>query len=120
MYLSAANAVILPYREVLNSGSALLALSCSRPVMVPDRGAMSELRADFSSDWVNIFQGPLDVPVLQDALRWGVSRGLRFVPCPRPTAGKISGGNCPVLSARDRSQSPVPSPAKVVSVGKHE
>ena len=72
MYLSAADVVVLPYREVLNSGSALLALSCNRPVLVPDLGAMSELKFDFSGDWVRIFKGQLDASMLKDALLWAV------------------------------------------------
>jgi beta-1,4-mannosyltransferase len=74
-YLSAADLVVLPYREVLNSGSALLALSCSRPVLVPDRGAMGELKAEFGDGWVRTFRGELDGVILESALEWALSGG---------------------------------------------
>jgi beta-1,4-mannosyltransferase len=71
-YLSAANLVVLPYREVLNSGSALLALSCNRPVLVSDRGAMGELQAEFGDEWVRVFRGELDAEILEAALTWSL------------------------------------------------
>lgn len=46
VYMNACDWVILPYQKILNSGSALLALSFSRPVIVPQRGALTELIAD--------------------------------------------------------------------------
>ena len=69
-YLSAADLVVLPYREVLNSGSALLALSCNRPVLVPDRGSMGDLKAEFGNEWVRTFRGDLDGVILEGALEW--------------------------------------------------
>ena len=71
-YLSSANLVVLPFREVLNSGSALLALSCNRPVLVPLLGAMGELKGEFSDRWVRTFSGPLDGPTLESALDWAM------------------------------------------------
>jgi len=43
VYLRAASAVILPFREVLTSGSAMLALSAGRPVVAPAMGCLPEL-----------------------------------------------------------------------------
>lgn len=43
MYLRAADAVVIPYREILTSGSAMLALSFGRPVVVPRLGALVDL-----------------------------------------------------------------------------
>ncbi len=81
-FLSAADLVVLPYREVLNSGSALLALSCNRPILVPDLGAMSELQADYGDDWVRTFSGPIDEHVLEMGLRW--AEQSRSAICPVP------------------------------------
>ncbi|HEY0463270.1 MAG TPA: glycosyltransferase, partial [Polyangiaceae bacterium] len=39
LYFRAADLVVEPYREILNSGTALLALSFDRPVLVPHHGA---------------------------------------------------------------------------------
>jgi beta-1,4-mannosyltransferase len=69
-YLSASDLVVLPYRDVLNSGSALLALSCSRPLLVPDLGAMSELQADFGEEWVQTYTGDLSPQILKRCLEW--------------------------------------------------
>jgi beta-1,4-mannosyltransferase len=69
-YFGAANLVVIPYRKVLNSGSALLALSCNRPVLVPDLGAMSELQADYGDDWVQTYHGEIDETILEQGLRW--------------------------------------------------
>ncbi len=51
-YFRAADAVALPYRDILNSGSALLALSFDRPVLLPRVGAFGELRAAAGDAWV--------------------------------------------------------------------
>ena len=42
-YLRAADLVVLPFTEITNSGSAMLALSFDRRVLVPHRGTMGEL-----------------------------------------------------------------------------
>jgi beta-1,4-mannosyltransferase len=82
-FLSAADLVVLPYREVLNSGSALLALSCNRPVLVPALGAMGELKSEFSDRWVQTYSSQLDGPTLETALEWALS-GARPALCPMP------------------------------------
>ena len=46
VYMNACDWVTLPYQKVLNSGSALLALSFGRPVIVPQQGSLTELIAD--------------------------------------------------------------------------
>ena len=43
-FVDECDAVILPYRNVLNSGAAIFALSRLRPVMVPSLTSMLELR----------------------------------------------------------------------------
>lgn len=82
-YLGAADLVVLPYREVLNSGSAMLALSCNRPVLVPRRGAMGELQAEFSDQWVRTFEGRIDATLLDSALDWALQTS-RPAQCPIP------------------------------------
>ena len=42
VYLNAANCVVLPYRTILTSGTAMLALSFGRPVIAPDLGSMRD------------------------------------------------------------------------------
>jgi beta-1,4-mannosyltransferase len=42
IYLNAADCVVLPYRAVLTSGTAMLALSFGRPVIAPNLGAIRD------------------------------------------------------------------------------
>lgn len=42
LFLNAADVVILPFREILTSGSAVLAMSFGKPVIVPGRGCIPE------------------------------------------------------------------------------
>jgi beta-1,4-mannosyltransferase len=67
VFFQAADLVVLPYREILNSGSALLALSFNCPVLVPDRGSMGELQDLVGHDWVQTFS-ELTPTVLIEAL----------------------------------------------------
>jgi beta-1,4-mannosyltransferase len=73
-YLRTADVVVLPYREILNSGSALLALSLNRPILVPQTGPMGELALDFGSAWVRTYTGEISSAVLEEALNWGAER----------------------------------------------
>ncbi len=63
-YLRAADLVVLPFRDITNSSSALLALSFDRPVLVPARGAMGELQALAGADWVHTYDGELTPDIL--------------------------------------------------------
>jgi glycosyltransferase involved in cell wall biosynthesis len=65
--LRAADLVVLPFRSVLNSGSALLALSFDAPVLCPRTGALGEL-ADAVSGWMTTYDGPLTAELLAKAL----------------------------------------------------
>ncbi len=46
VYLRSADAVVLPFRSVTTSGSAILAMSFGRPVVVPDMEAFDDLPGD--------------------------------------------------------------------------
>lgn len=41
-YMKAADAVVLPYQDVLTSGAAILAASFGRPIIAPDRGCIGD------------------------------------------------------------------------------
>lgn len=73
VYFRAADLVILPYREILNSGSALLALSFDRPVLVPLRGAFGELQAQVGEDWVRTYTGDLVASQIEASLEWALN-----------------------------------------------
>ncbi len=70
VYLNAADLVVLPFREILNSASALLALAFHRPVLVPALGAMPELQTTFGPAWVRLYEGEISPEVLLTALQW--------------------------------------------------
>jgi GT2 family glycosyltransferase len=69
-WLRAADVVVLPYTRIQNSGSAILALSADRPVVVPAIGAMTELQQQVGADWVYTFEGDLTAEVLDDVAVW--------------------------------------------------
>ncbi|CAA9574998.1 MAG: hypothetical protein AVDCRST_MAG18-2441 [uncultured Thermomicrobiales bacterium] len=70
LYLRAADLVVLPYREILNSGSAILGLSFARPILVPAQGAMCELAGRVGQEWVRTYPGDLQPATIRDALAW--------------------------------------------------
>ena len=71
--LAAADLVVLPYSRIQNSGSAILAVSADRPVLVPDLGGLRELRDQVGSAWVRLFDGDLGVADLREALVWATA-----------------------------------------------
>jgi beta-1,4-mannosyltransferase len=70
IYLRACDVVVLPFTEILNSGTALLALSFDRPVLVPLAGAMGELQSVAGQEWVRTYAGSLNVAELERAAQW--------------------------------------------------
>ncbi|RBY86228.1 glycosyl transferase [Blastococcus sp. TF02A-26] len=57
--VSEAELVVLPYREMHNSGGALAALSLDTPVLVPDNAANRRLAQEVGPGWVHTFRPPL-------------------------------------------------------------
>lgn len=64
-YIRAADLLVLPFRNILNSGSAVLALSLDRPIVVPAKGAMQELQQFAGAEWVRLYSGELTADTLQ-------------------------------------------------------
>ncbi len=50
--VTSAEAVVLPYQEMINSGAALLALSLKRPIIVPESTTTTELAEEVGPGWV--------------------------------------------------------------------
>lgn len=57
--INTSDGVVLPYRNILNSGAALLALSCNRPVLAPRLGSLPELQDEIGSDWISLYDGDI-------------------------------------------------------------
>lgn len=61
--------IVLPYRQMQNSGALLLALSLSRPVLVPRTDANVAIAEEVGPEWVRMFEGSLGAEALSDVLR---------------------------------------------------
>lgn len=71
IYLAAADVAVFPYRDILGSGSVMLALSCGLPVVAPKIGCPAEL---VTSDCGELYQpGP---GAIAEALRRSMNRDL--------------------------------------------
>lgn len=85
-HVTAAELVVLPYRQMTNSGVLVAALSLDRPCLVPASPANAAIAAEVGEGWVLQYEGEFDADVLADGLR-------RAATTPR--------GERPDLSARD-------------------
>lgn len=84
--IDAADAVILPYADILNSGSVLLALSRNRPVLAPRSGSLPEIQKEVGPEWLSLYDGDIRPETVRDFHR-AISRD--------------SGGQAPDLSLYD-------------------
>ncbi|MFI5061350.1 MAG: glycosyltransferase [Actinomycetales bacterium] len=66
--VTTAELVVLPYREMHNSGGALSALSLDRPVLVPANEVNDLLAAEVGEEWVFRYEGELTPGALESAL----------------------------------------------------
>lgn len=66
--VTGAELVVLPYREMHNSGAALMALSLDRPVLVPDNDVNAALAGEVGPGWVVRYQGALTADALVQAV----------------------------------------------------
>ena len=63
-----ASLVVLPYREMHNSGGVLTALSLDRPVLVPSNAVTERLAEEAGPGWVHRYEGDLDASDIERAL----------------------------------------------------
>ena len=64
----ATDVCLISQSPMLNSGTALLALSYDRPVIAPADGAMPELQESMGDKWLRLYPAPLDADGLRAAL----------------------------------------------------
>ncbi|MEL7052487.1 MAG: glycosyltransferase [Cyanobacteria bacterium J06588_5] len=69
VFFKAADLVVLPFTEILNSGSLLLSLSFNRPVLAPYLGAVVDWQRQIGTDWVRTYSGALTADVLREAMQ---------------------------------------------------
>ena len=60
--------VVLPYKEMHNSGVILVALSLDRPVLVPRTPSNEALAEEVRGSWVQLYDGELTAAILESAL----------------------------------------------------
>lgn len=73
--IARASLVVLPYREMHNSGAAILALSMDRPVLVPATQANRALQEEAGKDWVHLYEGAvITAEAISDAVDRAASR----------------------------------------------
>jgi len=63
-----AELVVLPYRQMHNSGTLLLALSLARPVLAPWSESNAAVAAEVGPGWVFLYEGDLDATLLAEQL----------------------------------------------------
>ena len=68
-YVVAADCVVLPFSQILNSGSALFALSFERPVLTIATPSFAEVAALVGKKWLRTYEGSLTKEILADAAR---------------------------------------------------
>ncbi len=68
--IESAEAVVLPYNKLLNSGAAILALSLNRPVILPSSATTESLLEEFGPEWVRSYESPLTVEDLHEIDDW--------------------------------------------------
>jgi len=73
---AASDVVVLPYKNILNSGTALLALSLGRPVIAPALGSLPELQQQVGENWLYLYKPELTEKSLGEALNWVKSRRI--------------------------------------------
>jgi len=66
--VSEAELVVLPYRELHNSGAMLVATSLEKPVLVPLTSSTEAFQREVGSDWVLLYEEELQASTLQQAL----------------------------------------------------
>jgi len=69
LFFAAADLVVLPYRRILNSGSAFLALTFGKPILAPRQGSLIELEQRYPS-LVYLYEDvPLNAAKILNALK---------------------------------------------------
>ncbi|MDD3019930.1 MAG: glycosyltransferase [Alphaproteobacteria bacterium] len=74
LFFGAADVAVLPYKHILNSGSAILSLGFDCPVLVPSIGSMPELQKDVGTDAVHLYDGELSPEKLEDMISYCTKR----------------------------------------------
>jgi len=67
-YFAASDLMVLPYKQILNSGALLLSLSFNVPVLAPRRGSFRDVQAAVGPRWLSLYDGDFDGSVLRPSI----------------------------------------------------
>lgn len=112
-FFKAADVVVLPYSEIFNSASALLALSFNRPLAVPRSGPLAEVQELVGSEWMYTYDGAIDATKLGAALRWACDT-RRGAVAPLEAFGWERIGQLTVAAYHDLTRQPRPSTRRTI------
>ena len=106
--LELSDIVVLPYKQITNSGSALLALSARRPILGPRMGSLPEVQQLVGEDWVRLYDGSLSHSHLAEAIGWAAAprRPLSMKPFAWPDIARQTLGFYQSLSLGARNLTP--------------
>lgn len=71
-HFRSADLVVLPFREISNSGSVLLALSMDVPLLTVAQGALPELQQNVGKEWIHFYEGELTSNDLAQGIEWAM------------------------------------------------
>lgn len=66
IYISAMDVVVLPFNNITNSGSVLLALSMGKKVIAPNLGSLKEIQEYVGKENLVLYQGSLTKEILEN------------------------------------------------------
>jgi beta-1,4-mannosyltransferase len=67
--VTASQLIVLPYREMHNSGAVLVALSINRPVLVPRTPVNEALAEEVGPGWIFMYEGAITAEIVDQALK---------------------------------------------------
>jgi len=75
IHFRSADLVVLPFREITNSGSVLLTMSFNTPLLTVAQGALPELQESIGREWIRLYNDELELPHLASAMDWARDEG---------------------------------------------
>jgi glycosyltransferase involved in cell wall biosynthesis len=75
MHFRSADLVVLPFREITNSGSVLLTMSFNTPLLTVAQGALPELQESIGREWIRLYNDELELSHLTSAMNWAMDEG---------------------------------------------
>lgn len=66
--ITASELIVLPYKEMHNSGVLLVALSLNRPVLAPYSSTNELIQVEVGNEWLILYTGEFTAEVLRDAM----------------------------------------------------